>query len=414
MKLKKLILLTALTCGALLSASAQEQDTTIYEFRPHWYIQGAFGYQYTIGESDAATLSSPNAQLGFGYNFTPVWGLRFNINAWQSRDGYIPGAQLDPTLKANFYKETGDKNLEWKWYYVAPALDVTMDLTNLIGGYKHNRIVNVGIFAGIGANIFFKNDEAQAANSTLTKVFGPSADGNERLALIWDGCKASVLGQAGLFIDFRVTDKFRLGLEGQGNIVADKYNSKQAKNPDWYINALVTAKYNFGGTYNERKEKKPVPCDQLAMKHDTVIINHHDTVTVTLSDPSKVAGRGFGTGAGMLAEGESVYEEIFFHIASNEVSPVEDLKLRKVAEFLKNNPDAKVAVTGYADKATGTHDFNKWISEKRAQIVKDTLIQKYNIAADRITIKAVGDSEQLYNGKDDDPVLNRVSVCVVE
>lgn len=412
MKLKKLFLLTALACGALLSASAQEeQDTTIYEFRPHWYIQGAFGYQYTIGEADAGTLSSPNAQIAFGYNFTPVWGLRFNVNAWQSRDGYIPGPQLDDDLRAQFYAATGDKNLEWKWYYVAPALDVTMDLTNLFGGYKPKRIVNVGLFAGIGANIFFKNDEAIAANNTLTSVFGPSTDGNERLALLWDGCKASVLGQAGITIDFRVTDKFRLGLEGQGNILADRYNSKNAHNPDWYINALVTAKYNFGGTYNERKEKKQQPCDQLAMRPDTVYIYYHDTVTI--SDPAVAAGRSAGTGA-MLADGESVYEEVFFRISSSEVSPVEDLKLKKIADFLKNNPDAKVAVTGYADKATGTAEFNQLISEKRVNSVKNMLIQKYGIDADRITVKAVGDKEQLYTAKDDDPMLNRVSVCVVE
>ena len=141
MKLKRLFIMSAILCFAFMGAKAEEQDSTVYDYNPHWYIQAAFGYQYTIGEVDAATLSSPNAQLGFGYNFTPVWGLRFNINAWQSRDGYIPSANRSEAAKAAYLVANGNNNLlDWKLYYVAPALDVTMDLTNLIGGYKPKRI----------------------------------------------------------------------------------------------------------------------------------------------------------------------------------------------------------------------------------------------------------------------------------
>ena len=401
MKLKRLFILSAVLCFAFMGAKAEEvqstastaQDSTIYEFNPHWYIQAAFGYQYTIGEADAATLSSPNAQLGFGYNFTPVWGLRFNINAWQSRDGYLPSANLSEAAKAAYLAANGNKELlDWKWYYVAPALDVTMDLTNLIGGYKPKRICNVGIFLGIGANIFFKNDEAAAANQVLTNAFGPSADGNERLIYLWEGCKASVLGQAGATVDFRVTEHFRLGLELQGNILADKYNSKQAFNPDWYINALVTARYNFGALYNEKKVKKekcePEIVEKIVEKPVEKIIEKTDTVFV--KDPLKV--------------------EIFFAISSDRVSTSEYLKIKQIVNYLKSHPEAKCMITGYADKATGSATVNQRISEKRAAVVKDELIKKHGIAADRIITKAMGDTEQPY----DNAILNRVAICVVE
>lgn len=390
--------MSALFCVALMGAHAEEQDSIVYEFNPHWYIQGAFGYQYTIGESDAATLSSPNAQLGFGYNFTPVWGLRFNVNAWQSRDGYIPGDLLSDELRAKFYQATNNENLEWKWYYVAPALDVTMDLTNLIGGWKHDRVCNVGLFAGIGANIFFKNDQAVAANQTLVDVFGPSTSGNERLELLWGqegGCKASVLGQAGVFVDFRITDHFRMGLELQGDMLADKYNSKKAENPDWYLNALVTARYNFGATYKEKRVKKPQdcgPCEPSIVEktvHDTVYINNVDTIDN--SEPLKV--------------------EIFFQISSDYVNPTEYTKVMQVVDFMRAHPESKVSITGYADRGTGNPTINQRISEKRANVVKNELINKYGIAADRIEAKAMGDSEQPHG---DDPILNRVSICIVK
>ena len=407
MKLKRLFLMTAVLCGALMSASAQEQDTTLYEFRPHWYIHGGFGYQYTIGETkDALALSYMNAQIGVGYDFTPVWGLRLIVNGWESRAAYQPGE--DMTDMAGNQVE----GQNWKWYYVAPALDVTMDLTNLIGGYKHDRIVNVGLILGGGANIFFKNDEAATAKDNLNAYdFGSVKLGDEILQYYWEGCKASPLGRAGLYIDFRITDKFRLGLEGTGNIVMDKYNSRYAHNPDWYLNALVTAKYNFGGTYNEKKVDKSdlYPCPPVPVPvHDTVYVeNEIDTLAIVS------AAKNTGNGTALLAMKDSLRTEIFFPISSDKVSVTEAVKLRHILDFMNKYPESKVLVTGHADKQTGTAKFNQMISEKRAQVVKEYLLSQ-GIAEDRITVKAMGDTDNPYSEKGDDPVLNRVSICVIE
>lgn len=401
--------MAVILCGVLMGASAQdEQDTTIYDFRPHWYLSGAFGYQYTIGETEnALLLSNMNAQIAVGYNFTPVWGLRLSINGWESKAAYRPSEEYAGVIAKQ----------QWKWYYVAPALDVTMDLTNLIGGYKHDRIVNVGLFLGAGANIAFKNDDALVARDNLDKYdqFGNKL-GQEILDYYWDKDKPlpSPLGHAGVFIDFRITDKFRLGLEGQGNIVMDSYNSRCAHNPDWYINALVVAKYNFGGTYNERKEKKPQPCDQLAMAnmepvHDTVYIEGEvDTLAII-----NAAKKQKGNGTALLAMSDSLRTEIFFPISSDKVSVTEAVKLRHILDFMQKYPNSKVLVTGHADKATGTSKFNQMISEKRANVVKEYLLSQ-GISEDRITVKAMGDTDNPYTEKGDSPVLNRVSICVIE
>lgn len=398
--------MAVILCGVLAGTSAQEQDTTIYEFRPHWYIHGAFGYQYTIGETkDALALSYMTAQIAAGYEFTPVWGLRLAIHGWESRAAYQPG---DDMIDLNGQQVEGQN---WKWYYVAPSLDVTMDLTNLIGGYKHDRIVNVGLILGAGANVFFKNDEALAAKNNLNAYdFGSVQLGDEILQYYWDGVKASPLGRAGLFIDFRITDKFRLGLEGTGNILMDKFNSRYAHNPDWYLNALVVAKYNFGGTYNEKKVKKSDlnPCLEPTLVHDTVYLEGEvDTMAILSAAQNRLAGT---AARGMR---DSLRTEVFFKISSDKVSVTEAVKLRHILDFMNKYPESKVLVTGHADKATGTAEFNQMISEKRAKVVKDYLISQ-GIAEDRITVKAMGDTDNPYTEKGDSPVLNRVSICVIE
>ena len=67
MNIKKTVFATLLASTALC-ASAQEAKTE-YVFQPHWYVQGQFGAQYTLGEVSMGKLISPNAQLGVGYNF---------------------------------------------------------------------------------------------------------------------------------------------------------------------------------------------------------------------------------------------------------------------------------------------------------------------------------------------------------
>ena len=58
--------------------------------------------------------------------------------------------------------------------------------------------------------------------------------------------------------------------------------------------------------------------------------------------------------------------------------------------------NAPIKVIGYADKKTGTSDYNRSLSEKRAKAVAKELIEKYGISSDQITIEWKGSDEQPY------------------
>lgn len=177
MKFKKLLYTVLLSAGCL-SASAQAPETvTVDAFNHHWYVQAQAGAQYTLGEVCFGDLISPNVQVAGGYQFTPVWGLRLAVDAWQSKGGF----QSITTPTQNKYT--------WKWYYVAPSFDVTCDLVNLIAGYKADRVFNCGILAGVGANIFFSNGEAQTANGQIVReqLAAGNNPANPFLEKLWDG-----------------------------------------------------------------------------------------------------------------------------------------------------------------------------------------------------------------------------------
>ncbi len=74
---------------------------------------------------------------------------------------------------------------------------------------------------------------------------------------------------------------------------------------------------------------------------------------------------------------------------------------------MKQYPEAVVSITGYADKATGTAKRNLFLSEQRAAVVCQCLLDA-GISQDRITTNYYGDTKQV----SEIPEENRVSICV--
>lgn len=381
MKLNKILLTASLLLGGV-SANAQE-TVTEYVFQPHWYGQAQFGLQETLGEGAFGKLLSPNAQLAVGYKFNPYIGARFAVNAWQSKG--VSNIPFD-----NIYK-----GYRWKWNYVAPTVDAVVDMTNLIGGFNPNRLVEVNLIAGIGFNIGFSNDEANKINSAFRTDNGMGAD-YMMLENAWDGTKARFLGQFGVDVNFNVTDRLQVGLELMANTLSDNYNSKRGSNTDWYFNGLVGVKYAFGTTFTKQKRKK---C--CAATAEPKIIEKIVEVPVEKIVVKEV----------IKEVPAPLTRDVFFKISTIKITKDEMYKVAEVARYMKTNPDTKVTVTGYADKGTGSMKLNLRLSAQRAEAVANALIKEYGIASDRITVKSMGEVEdQPYPT----PAQNRVAICIVE
>ena len=389
-----------------LTASAQEQKgTTEYVFEPHWYVNiQPLGIQYTLGEVDFGDLLSYNIQAAAGYEFNKVIGARLAINAWQSKAG----------LK--FYPNTGDNSLDalkgdykWKWNYIAPTVDITFNLSNLISGVNPKRVFSVGAFAGIGANIAWGNSEAADVNRTLKPALGyaynvyapnatdPTLPGTptivrkesdaDPLAYLWDGTKTRFVIQAGLTGDIKINDQFAVTLEVSANTLSDKYNSKKAKNWDWYFNALAGLKINFGPTYST----KFIPAPEPEIRYVEKIV---EKVVEVPAAPVAV---------------EPIRRDIFFLINKAVIRDTEASKVNDIVAYLNENKDAKVQVTGYADAGTGNDKINDRLAAQRADAVVKAL-KDAGIAADRITFDSKGARVQPFADNDS----NRVSIVIAE
>ena len=378
MKMKKAIL-SCLMLVAGLTASAQEQKgTTEYVFEPHWYVQvQPLGVQYTLGERDFKDLLSYNVQATVGRQFTKLWGARLAINAWQS--------------KAGSKYESYNKEYGWKWKYVAPSIDGTLNLSNLIAGFNPNRVFNLTAFAGLGLNIGFSNGDADAANTQIKTDL--ALTNYEPLAYLWDGTKVRLFGQFGLNGDFKINDAWSINVELAANTLSDKYNSKKAGNWDWYFNALAGIKYNFGKTYSTRF----IPAPEPEIRYVEKIVEK--IVEVPAPAPAETAA----------TAAEPLRRDIFFQIGRTVIRKSEQQKVKDVVEYLKANPEAKVNVTGYADAGTGNDRINDRLAAGRADVVVKAL-KKAGIAASRISYDSKGARVQPFADNDS----NRVSIVIAE
>ncbi|MBR2113998.1 MAG: OmpA family protein [Prevotella sp.] len=388
MKIKK-IFMSCLLLAGVLSASAQEEyPKTVYDHNPYWYIQLQGGAQYTLGEIDFSDLISPNVQVALGRQFTPVFGARLAVNAWQSKAGI----------------EAGNTTYKWNWKYVAPGIDLTFNLSNLFCGFNPNRIFNFSVFAGAGANIGWDNqiNDINAAAAALYPYTIAAGGASENTSYAWDGTKVRMFGRAGIAADFKVSNAVSLGLELNANTLSDRYNSKKAGNWDWYFNALAGLKINLGKTYSTRTIEAPKVPEKVIERVIERVVEKPVPQTV---EPTRA-----------VAEKKEVVDTKFrrdiFYLKAGKtwIDKTEQKKVKEVADYMKEHPNCTVEVTGYADVGTGNPTINRNLSQRRAQAVANMLTRNYGIKKDRIKVDYKGDTIQPFAKE----IENRVAIAICE
>jgi outer membrane protein OmpA-like peptidoglycan-associated protein len=99
---------------------------------------------------------------------------------------------------------------------------------------------------------------------------------------------------------------------------------------------------------------------------------------------------------------------VFFKVGSSTITADQQPNVEMVASYLKNHPTAKVDIKGYASPE-GSAEVNARLATARAEAVKTALVNKYKIAADRISAEGQGVGNMFQEDS-----WNRVSICTLE
>ena len=355
-------LLTAAAMALLMAGAATAQDGR-GALKSYSYVEVQGGVQLTSTDAPMDKLITPTAALSFGHFFTPVVGARLHVNAWQAKSGF------------------DDVKQYYQWKYVTPDVDLMLNLSNLFCAQKTHAL-NVILLGGVGLNYAWDNKELRDMNVAATRV--PLAWG------IKDGESKNRLShnlRAGLRLETNPAKKIGLSLEVNANSLSDRFNSKTNDADDWQFTAMLGLSVRFGHKY-----MGPRYITKVVEVIDTIMVDEPQVVKVKKTRPVEKE----------KMEQTKVEKAIFYQIRQSDANKAEgtEAAIKEAADLMKSSEDAKITVTGYADKGTGTPAINKKYAKQRADGVAKKLNKEHGIDAKRITIDSKGDTVQPFSEND--------------
>ena len=239
----------------------------------------------------------------------------------------------------------------YSYKYIQPNLDLILDWSAGFFGWREDRPVSVYTLFGVGSAIGLENQKA-----------ADLAGNGEFFEHLWHPVKPFWNLRSGLGTDIRLTDRVALNLEFDAQYYPDSFNSRENRHtgssPDYHFVVLGGLKINLGW---RPKKAKPVAAP-------------------TPYQPQKA---------------EPKKEEPRINT------------LNRLVSFLRNTPDAKVKLDGYADKQTGNAEINQELSEQRVIAVRQYLVSR-GIDQARISTAAHGDKVQPFTGEKNRAVTCRI------
>jgi len=106
--------------------------------------------------------------------------------------------------------------------------------------------------------------------------------------------------------------------------------------------------------------------------------------------------------------------DVLFPLNSSYLTDQAKTEIDKLVNLMDDYPSASLIVEGHTD-ATGTEEYNQWLSEKRAESVKRYAVEK-GLEARKIQTKGYGQSKPVApnNTKEGRQKNRRVEVTIVE
>ncbi|MCM1474697.1 MAG: OmpA family protein [Muribaculaceae bacterium] len=418
MKAKKLVGLMALCAAGLAfpsGASAQqvvEEAVSVTEFtcdpstkyfsnwRDNWFIQIGAGINQPfvergIGMRDPGHYVNRKKMttvynFGFGRWFSPYLAVR--INALGGAVHWNCPTVAEPN---NGWTRGKHANLN---------VDIMWDMLNSICGPNPNRAFSIIPYAGIGGDCMWDIRDSEGGLPPATNIYRDNGGGKRKTS--W-----TLPVSAGIQFRLRLCKYVDFFAEARANFYGDNWNNvADGKSVDALVSCYGGFSFNIGGrgwnSYNECAYLSQIASlnnDVNALRAE--LLNSAQAISALeaqLPCPEAKTVTVVNT-----PNANPLLATVRFTIDSDVITPEEEVNIFNVAEWLKANPSKIVNVVGYADKDTGTPEYNMALSQRRADAVANELITKYGIAKDRIKVKADGSDVQPYKEND----WNRIVIC---
>lgn len=335
-----------------------------------WFFHIGAGGQMFIGDFDLDANTSfgsrftllPEAAIGKWFN--PYWALRL-----KGQGGSLHG-----------FEDEGRYMQHVKYYNL--HLDAMWNVANYWGDPSSSRKVGFGPYLGFGYAHHFEMDPSIPAppfyvDAVKTEFYHRFSD--------------VISLNAGLNLGINLSERVRLDFDLGTTIVPDYFDRvvQDAQNES-IISLSGGLTFKFGKICLASPEPVIDPDLIEALNEKINLLRIENAVLakrpVTCPEcPPAVT----------VTEINYVPNVVFFRLNSYKIDENQRISIYNTAQFMKKTEE-KIKVVGYADKATGTSEYNMELSKKRAQAIAEELITKYQIPSERITVEWYGADEQPY------------------
>ena len=352
--------------------AAKSYSVETNRFGANWFISGGVGAQMYFGDNDGeASLGkriAPAVDIAVGKWFTPGIGLRVVYNGLQAK-----GASL--TKNAPYVKGgLTDGYYEQKWNLANFHGDVMLNLSNMICGYNEDRLYSFIPYVGAG------------------------------IVHSWSEPTETTLGiNAGLINRFRLSPALDLNVELRGLLMKNSFGGV-SKEGMAGLTVGVTYKFKQRG-WNAVPTVPMVPESQLVDMRDRAnsLKSENESLKRELVEARNKKPE-------VIVEKEAGFVPrlvVVFNIGKSNIIKREYMNIQAMAEGIKANPKKTFTVTGYADKGTGSAEYNMKLSKKRAEAVRDLMVNEFGVPASQLKVDYKGGvGDMFYN----DSKLSRVAI----
>ena len=376
----KILALSVLLAGSSVASMAQ---TTIQKGSDNIFVGVGVGAMSII--NDGINTPTFNMNISVGKYLTPSWGVRAQIGgAWQT----LSKVQYTNYTESN--KLFGEINL-----------DGMLNVTNLIGGFNPKRVVDFSIFAGPTMNVASAvsgSIELTGSSNINVGTAGnvSTTDGNITIKdynFTSHGVKARAGATVGFDLGFNCNRKVAINLEGRYGVTPSIFSqASDCRKAESTCRLAAGVIYTFGG---KKFDKCPV-VDTDALNAE--INKYRSQLSKAQSDLADCKNA--------LANQKPVVKEVvkeinaesafivFFDLGRAQLNDYGKATIKVAAKAIKAG-DKKYKVSGFCDKATGTPSYNQKLSEKRAQVVYDALLEA-GVSADKLEKVANGGTENMF------------------
>ncbi|MCD7898815.1 MAG: OmpA family protein [Bacteroides sp.] len=394
----KLVILSLLLAGGIVTATAQTKEKFYSEkFGDNIFISVGGGAQLSTNpdnfDNSWGKAITPKVTLSVGKWFTPIWGLRGQVTGWETalRTDYNNGTYTENNGTYDMKYGTVEKI---KKNYISGHADFLLNLSHLIGGYNPDRLFNLSIFGGPGvtaAKAYGSQNLVYNTNGTWVR----NVDAGD--------VKFLINGSVGLLGQFNVSKYVDINIEARGEVSPTPFGKSTSSHTDGAVSLTAGVSYTFGG-------KKFVSCGaKIDTSHLMDEINKYRKALADAEAELAAARRALAEKPTTVTETTETLiagpRAIFFQIGKTNIDDYGMVNIQLAAKIIKDNPNKKYKVAGYADKATGSASWNQKLSEKRAQNVYDALI-KEGVNASQLEFVGFGGTANMF-GKN---MLNRVVI----